>query len=146
MLYLLDNEFELVTDHKPLDYILNRPDSKPTPRFERWALRLPSFEFKVVYIKGNSNVVGPLFKLSLNSKFPASVIVVMKIPEAHAVCVAKSAVPIVMKWEIRDAFLECVKKTHTSLSADTYAVNKAKTKHYADAKAKAKKSKIFEGN
>lgn len=32
MLYLFCNEFDLVTDHKPLESILNRPDSKPTPR------------------------------------------------------------------------------------------------------------------
>ncbi|KAF6034400.1 hypothetical protein EB796_007292 [Bugula neritina] len=60
MLYLLGDEFDLVTNHKPLKSILNRPDSKPTSRVECWALRLQCFKFEVVYKKGISNVADPL--------------------------------------------------------------------------------------
>ncbi|CAK1554366.1 unnamed protein product [Leptosia nina] len=45
-MFLYGKEFELVTDHKPLEVIFG-PKSKPCARIERWVLRLQSYKFKV---------------------------------------------------------------------------------------------------
>ncbi|XP_067928162.1 uncharacterized protein [Watersipora subatra] len=64
---LLCTEFELVTDHKPLDFIFNSASSKPTPRIERWALRPQSFRYKVVHKPGKCNLADPLSRLSIST-------------------------------------------------------------------------------
>lgn len=48
--YLFGREFEIVTDHKPLEVIFGTR-SKPCARIERWVLRLQSYRYKVVYKK-----------------------------------------------------------------------------------------------
>lgn len=48
--WLYGTEFELVTDHKALEYIF-APKSKPNARIEKWVLRLQSFKYKVIYEK-----------------------------------------------------------------------------------------------
>lgn len=60
------DEFELVTDHKPLETIFS-PRSKPCARIERWVLRLQSFTFKVVYRPGKSNIADSLSRLCCNN-------------------------------------------------------------------------------
>lgn len=60
--YLSGLEFELVTDHKPLEAIF-KPSSKPPARIERWVLRLQSFKFKVIYQSGKSNIADSLSRL-----------------------------------------------------------------------------------
>lgn len=55
-------EFELVTDHKPLEAIF-KPTSKPPARIERWLLRLQSFKFRVKYKSGKSHIADPLLRL-----------------------------------------------------------------------------------
>jgi len=60
--YLTAIDFELVTDHKPLEAIF-KPTSKPSARIERWLLRLQSFRFKVIYKAGKSNIADPLSRL-----------------------------------------------------------------------------------
>ena len=47
-LYVYGREFELETDHKPLQYIYNA-SLKPSAQLERWVLRLQRYNFKVVY-------------------------------------------------------------------------------------------------
>ena len=44
-----------VSDHKPLDLIINNPSSKPPPRIERWAVRSQQYRYTVVYKLGKSN-------------------------------------------------------------------------------------------
>lgn len=69
--YLAGLEFELVTDHKPLETIF-KPTSKPPARIERWLLRLQSFKFKVIYRSGKDNIadsVSRLCKISNTSSF-----------------------------------------------------------------------------
>ena len=61
-LYLAGLNFELETDHKPLEAIF-KPTSKPPARIERWVLRLQAFKFKVIYRKGKSNIADPLSRL-----------------------------------------------------------------------------------
>lgn len=54
-LYLYGAEFNMITDHKPLELIFNNPKSKPTGRIERWALRLQPYKYKVIYKAGKTN-------------------------------------------------------------------------------------------
>ncbi|KAL7725832.1 hypothetical protein ACLKA6_015914 [Drosophila palustris] len=60
--YLAGLEFELVTDHKPLETIF-KPTSKPPARIERWLLRLQTFKFKVIYKAGKENISDALSRL-----------------------------------------------------------------------------------
>ena len=53
--YGYGGEFELETDHKPLEYIYNN-HSKPSAQVEQWVLRLQAFKFKVVYHAGEHSI------------------------------------------------------------------------------------------
>ncbi|XP_062513967.1 uncharacterized protein K02A2.6-like [Corticium candelabrum] len=46
-------------DHKPLE-VIYRKHSKPSPRIERWVLRLQSYDSDIVYQSGKTNIAGPL--------------------------------------------------------------------------------------
>ncbi|KAG5863498.1 hypothetical protein JTB14_025531 [Gonioctena quinquepunctata] len=60
--YLTGLEFELVTDHKPLEAIF-KPTSRPPARIERWVLQLQAFKFKVIYQRGKSNIADSISRL-----------------------------------------------------------------------------------
>lgn len=60
--YLFGREFDLITDHKPLEIIFGTR-SKPCARIERWVLRLQSYKYKVIYQSGKSNIADPLSRL-----------------------------------------------------------------------------------
>ena len=51
-----ETDFELETDHKPLEYIYSQK-SKPSTRVERWVLHLQAYDFKIIYRPGRTNVV-----------------------------------------------------------------------------------------
>lgn len=52
--YLAGLEFELVTDHKPLETIF-KPTAKAPARIERWLLRLQPSRLKVIHKSGDFN-------------------------------------------------------------------------------------------
>ena len=66
-LYLVGKEFDLITDHKPLETIYSSKRTKPLPRIERWVLRLQPFAFKVKYRQGKDNAADALSRLPLAS-------------------------------------------------------------------------------
>lgn len=72
--YLYGRNFELETDHRPLEHIF-KPEisfqgkSNPT-RVERWALQLQEYDFKVDYRPGKQNLADSLS--CLPTKLPQS--------------------------------------------------------------------------
>lgn len=62
--YLYGIKFTLITDCKPLEYLFNRVQSKPSARIERWILRLQSYDFVVRYEPGKNNMADPLSRMS----------------------------------------------------------------------------------
>ena len=112
-MYLLGTRFRLVTDHKPLVSIFGKPTSKPTPRLERWSLRLQAFDFALEYKPGNSNIADSLSRLSISQDD-----VVEPLTDDSYICtVASLAVPCAMSWsEIQEAAKSC---------EDTQAIHKA---------------------
>ena len=60
--YLYGAEFELMTDHRPLECIFS-PKSKTCARIERWLLRMQRYKFSVKYISGPKNIADSLSRL-----------------------------------------------------------------------------------
>lgn len=51
--YLFGRKFKIVTDHKPLQWVMNLKE--PNSRLTRWKLKLSEYDFTVIYKKGTSN-------------------------------------------------------------------------------------------
>ena len=54
-LYLFGQTFTVISDHKPLEGIFNRPTSHTNARIERWNIRLQSYSFVLKYRPGDEN-------------------------------------------------------------------------------------------
>lgn len=54
--------FELVTDHKPLEGLYNAK-SKPNARIQRWVLRLMPYNYTIRYMPGKQNIADALSRL-----------------------------------------------------------------------------------
>ena len=54
-MYLLGSHFKVITDHKPLLPIFNRPTSQALARIDNWRLKLQSFDFEVFFSRGDQN-------------------------------------------------------------------------------------------
>ena len=85
--YLRGTEFQLITDHKPLEVIYGIR-SKPSARIERWVLRLQQYNFEVVYRTGRDNIADALSHL-----IPQQNTVSKNIAEEHIRFVAEQAAP-----------------------------------------------------
>lgn len=53
--YLFGKKFKIVTDHRPLTWLMNFKE--PGSKLVRWRLKLLEYEFEIVYKKGSQNVV-----------------------------------------------------------------------------------------
>ena len=95
-MYLLGSVFTLVTDHKPLEFIFGNKQAKPTPRVERWALRMQSFRYHVVYEPGRSNIADPLSRLAVS---PETVSTVPNVADEYIRMVAREATPSALSWD-----------------------------------------------
>jgi hypothetical protein len=68
--YLFGKKFELLTDHKALEFIFS-PKSKPCARVERWVLRMQTYNYVVKHIPGAKNIADALSRLlSSNEQKP----------------------------------------------------------------------------
>jgi len=52
--YIYGNEFNLITDHKPLVWLNSIKD--PTSRLTKWGLKLAEYTYKVIYKPGTANI------------------------------------------------------------------------------------------
>lgn len=89
-IYLYGISFELLTDHKPLQYIYAKK-AKPSARIERWVLRLQSYDFQVVYIPGPRNIADCLSRLISKTGAKSSG---QNIGEEHIRFIASHATPV----------------------------------------------------
>lgn len=51
--YLFGHKFKIVTDHKPLQWLMSLKD--PNSKLVRWRLKLEEFDYEIVYKKGKLN-------------------------------------------------------------------------------------------
>lgn len=64
--YLFGRTFKIVTDHRPLQWVMNIKE--PNSRLTRWRLKLSEYNFTVVYKPGKSNTnADALSRIQINS-------------------------------------------------------------------------------
>ena len=103
--YLYGIEFELYTDHKPLETIYSSR-SKPCARIERWILRLQPYKFQVKHLPGEQNIADPLSRL-LHANEQAESSSAHKVSDEFVGFVAVTATPQTMTTrEIEEASSE----------------------------------------
>lgn len=99
--YLFGREFELITDHKPLEAIF-KPRSKPCARIERWVVRLQAYKAKVIFRPGKMNIADSLSRLAITTS--ATGMTFDECVEHYVHWVASNATPVALKiTEIEEA-------------------------------------------
>ena len=95
--YIYGKSFTLVTDHKPLEFLFNKPGSRSQARIERWTMRLQEYDFTVCYKPGSNNPADYL------SRHPVQLAKSKPIAEEYVNFITSNAVPKAMtRDEIRD--------------------------------------------
>ena len=95
--YIYGKSFTLVTDHKPLEFLFNKPGSRSQARIERWTMRLQEYDFTVCYKPGSNNPADYL------SRHPVQLAKSKSIAEEYVNFIASNAVPKAMtRDEVRD--------------------------------------------
>ena len=80
----------LWTDHKPLEFIYSA-GSRPSPRIERWVLRLQPYKFSLKYLPVQMNIADALSRLTTIEETETR-----NIAEEYIRIVASTAVPLAM--------------------------------------------------
>lgn len=71
--YLFGRRFTILTDHKPLQWIMNIKE--PNSRLTRWRLKLSEYDYTVVYKKGKNNTnADALSRVEINNEETDSMI------------------------------------------------------------------------
>ena len=126
-MYLIGTKFQLFTDHKALE-ILFSPNSHPTARIERWALRLQQYDFVVKYRKGADNPADILSRMPLSSSASKP-----NVADHYVNFIASHAVPQAMTIaEIEEATAqdELLQIVITSFQTDQWPDNEPSLKPY----------------
>lgn len=72
--YLFGRKFKIITDHKPLQWIMNLKE--PNSRLTRWRLKLSEYDFTIVYKQGKANTnADALSRVEINNDEISSIIV-----------------------------------------------------------------------
>lgn len=72
--YLFGRKFKIITDHKPLQWIMSLKE--PNSRLTRWRLKLSEYDFSVVYKQGKLNTnADALSRLELHNEEVSSIAV-----------------------------------------------------------------------
>lgn len=65
--YLFGRKFKVITDHKPLEWLMNLKE--PNSRLVRWRLKLEEFDYEIQYKKGKLNTnADALSRIEINTK------------------------------------------------------------------------------
>lgn len=65
--YLFGRKFKILTDHKPLQWIMNLKE--PNSRLTRWRLKLSEYDYSIIYKKGKYNTnADALSRVQLNNE------------------------------------------------------------------------------
>lgn len=72
--YLFGRKFKIVTDHRPLQWVMSLKE--PGSRLTRWRLKLSEFNFTTIYKQGKQNTnADALSRVELNNEDTSSIIV-----------------------------------------------------------------------
>lgn len=64
--YLFGRKFNIITDHKPLEYLFSVKD--PNSRLLRWRIKLEEFDYRIIYRRGKLNNADPLSRVEIHTK------------------------------------------------------------------------------
>lgn len=72
--YLFGRKFKIITDHKPLQWVMNLKE--PNSRLTRWRLKLSEYDFTVIYKQGKFNTnADALSRIEVNNEELMSIVV-----------------------------------------------------------------------